>query len=275
MPQATHAAVKRDSSTNEGHDSGSRPAGGQGGSGFHARFKGASLADLVQMACLSGTKAVVRVTCGSKVGHLFFRGGALVHASTPSLTGEPAAMEMLSWNWGTFEPAELEWTRDTISASWQGLLMRAAQIMDEGGETGEGSVVALHTEVYERRMQSRPDEVEAEPDFEECIEFDETPLDLGHQALRAEDFDLYVRMNPDGKVLTSHGSTQAFAGVIAFAARLAQLAGDQLGLEGFRAMECTLEETQYFVVLEAGGGIVVLQPRTRVDADSVRETLGL
>jgi hypothetical protein len=82
-------------------------------------------------------------------------------------------------------------------------------------------------------------------------------------------------MNPDGKILTSQGSTHAFAGVIAFAVRLAQLAGDQLGLEGFQAMECTLEETQYFVVLEAGGGIVVLQPRTRTDAESVRELLGL
>jgi hypothetical protein len=200
MPQATHAAAQRDSSTNEGsgtphRGSGASPAGGQGGSGFQARFKGASLADLVQMACLSGTKAVVRVTSGSKVGHLFFRGGALVHASVsalagqaPSLTGEPAAMEMLSWNWGTFEPAELEWTRDTISASWQGLLMRAAQIMDEGGDASEGTVVGLHTEVHERRIQSRPDEVQAEPDFEESIEFDETPLDVGQYALRAEDF---------------------------------------------------------------------------------------
>jgi hypothetical protein len=269
MPQATEAAAKRESSTNEGHP-------GQIGSGFQAKFKGASLADLVQMVCLSGSKAVVRVTSGSKVGHLFFRGGALVHASTPSLTGEPAAMEMLSWNWGTFEPADREWTRDTISTSWQGLLMRAAQIDDE---REAGSVVSLHTEVHERRTLSRPDTAPLEPPLEAVIEeevqFEASPLDVAEHTLRAEDFALYIRMSPDGKVIASHGATQAFAGVIAFALRLGQLAGEQLGLEGFRAMECALRETAYFVVLEDGGGIVVLQPHASADADSVRALLGL
>jgi hypothetical protein len=264
--------AKRDSSTNEGHP-------GQVGSGFQAKFKGASLADLVQMVCLSGSKAVIQVTSGSKVGHLFFRGGALVHASTPGSAGEPAAMEMLSWNWGPFEPADLEWTRDTISTSWQGLLMRAAQLQDE---RIAGSVVSLHADVSDRRAPSRPDAAPPEPSFEENVEFEATPLDVADPMLRAEDFALYVRMSPDGKIVASHGSTQAFAGVIAFAVRLAQLAGEQLGLDGFRAMECTLKESQYFVVLEDGGGIVVLQPCAplsapagRAHADSVRELLGL
>lgn len=260
MPQMTPA--RRDSSTNES----------QSGSGFQAKIRGATLADLIQMVCLSGSKAVVRVTSGNKSGHLFFRGGSLVHAVTSSSAGEAAAMEMLAWNWGTFEPADREWARDTITSSWQGLLMRAAQIRDE---REAGSVVSLHAEVRERRVPSRPDLAPPEQSLEESIEFEATPLEVVGHTLRAEDFQLYVRMSPDGKVVTSHGSTQALAGVIAYALRLAQLVGEQLGLERFHAMECTFSKGQYFVVLEEGGGIVVLEPRASADSDAVRELLGL
>src|ERR1700727_1764087 len=98
------------------------------GSGFVARIKGANLADLVQMECLAGSKRVVRVTSGDHVGYLFFRTGHLVHALARSLIGEAAAMEMLSWDEGTFDPAERDWpAKDTIHCSWQGLLLRAAQ----------------------------------------------------------------------------------------------------------------------------------------------------
>jgi hypothetical protein len=267
MPQAT----ARDSFTSE-----SRP-----GSGFHAKIKGAGLADLVQMMCLSGAKLVVRVTSGNKFGHLYFRGGALVHAVTPSSAGEPAALEMLAWNWGTFEPAEREWGRDSISSSWQSLLMRAAQIRDE---REAGSVVALRADGPERRAPSRPDHAPlaaAPAAFGENVELAVTPLEVCGHMLRAEDFQLYVRMNGDGKVAASHGSTQALAGVVAYAARLAQLVGEQLGLEGLRAMECAFEKGQYFVVLEEGGGVVVLEPRASAEqqqqllADSLRELLGL
>lgn len=261
MPQMTPA--KRDSSTNEGQlASQASPT-----SGFQAKIKGACLADLIQMVCLSGSKAVVRVTSGNRVGHLFFRGGALVHASTPSSTGEPAAMEMLAWNWGTFEPADREWTRDTIQSSWQGLLMRAAQIRDE---KEAGSVVPLHAEARERRA-SRPEY----PPLGESVEFDVTPVEVSGHTLRGEDFQLYVRMNSEGKVTASYGSTQALAGVVAYVLRLAQLVGDQLGLERFRAMECAFDKGQYFVVLEEGGGIVVLEPRASADSDSIRDLLGI
>src|SRR6185503_20275901 len=103
-------------------------------SGFRASLHGASLADLVQMECLSGRERVMRVCSGGEVGYLFFRGGQLVHAVSRRGVGETAALEILRWNDGTFEPCNAGWPeRDSISSSWQNLLLIAAQHRDESG----------------------------------------------------------------------------------------------------------------------------------------------
>jgi len=73
-------------------------------SGFRANLHGASLADLVQMECLSGHERVIRISSGTDVGYLFFRGGQIVHAVSRRGIGETAALEILRWNDGTFEP---------------------------------------------------------------------------------------------------------------------------------------------------------------------------
>jgi Domain of unknown function (DUF4388) len=237
-------------------------------SGFQAKIKGASLADLIQMECLAGSKLVVRVTSGSKVGHLYFRGGSVVHAVTPTSSGEPAAMEMLGWNGGTFEPADREWSQDTISTSWQNLLLREAQIRDE---KQMGSVVALRADGAEGRAAARTEHAP----IGESIEFDVTPLQVAGHTLRSEDFQLFVRMSRDGTVVDSHGCTQAFADTVAYALQLSQLVGDQLGFERFSAMECAFKSSRCFVVLQADGEVVVLEPHAAADSTSLRELLGL
>jgi hypothetical protein len=77
-------------------DGAPEPAGR--GSGFQAHIKGATLADLIQMECLSGARRVVRVTSGTHTGFLYFRSGAVVHATTRTITGEDAVLDMLSWS---------------------------------------------------------------------------------------------------------------------------------------------------------------------------------
>ncbi|HTB76559.1 MAG TPA: DUF4388 domain-containing protein [Polyangiaceae bacterium] len=236
------------------------------GSGFQARIKGANLADLVQMECLAGSRRVVRVTSGDQVGYLFFRTGHLVHALARSLIGEAAALEMLGWDEGTFEPAERDWpARDSIACSWQSLLLRAAQARDE---KDAGSVVVLHGD---GRPKSKPPPLP----IGENIEFEVTPIQVAGHTLRSEDFQLFLRMNRDGVVLASHGSSQEFADIAAYALRLAQLIGDGLGIERFVAMECTFKEGRCFLVLEDSGELVALKPRTNTDASSLRELFKL
>ena len=103
-------------------------------SGFRAHLNGASLADLVQMECLSGRERVMRVSSGGEVGYLFFRGGQIVHAVSRRGIGETAALEILRWNDGTFEPCSAGWPdRDSIGSNWQNLILLAAQHRDESG----------------------------------------------------------------------------------------------------------------------------------------------
>src|SRR3954463_2359168 len=101
-------------------------------SGFRANLQGANLADLVQMECLSGRERVIRVSSGSDVGYLFFRGGQIVHAVSRRGIGETAALEILGWDDGIFEPCSAGWPdRDSIGSNWQNLLLLAAQHKDE------------------------------------------------------------------------------------------------------------------------------------------------
>src|SRR5258706_624373 len=103
-------------------------------SGFRAHLNGASLADLVQMECLSGRERVMRVSSAGEVGYLFFRGGQIVHAVSRRGIGETAALEILRWNDGTFEPCSAGWPdRDSIGSSLQKLVLLAAQHPHESG----------------------------------------------------------------------------------------------------------------------------------------------
>src|SRR5258706_9066836 len=109
-------------------------------SGFRANLHGASLADLVQMECLSGRERVIRVSSGTEVGYLFFRAGQIVHAVSRRGIGETAALEILRWNDGTFDPCSAGWPdRDSIGSNWQNLLLLAAQHRDESNRRDEAS----------------------------------------------------------------------------------------------------------------------------------------
>jgi hypothetical protein len=238
--------------------------------GFQARIKNVSLSDLVQMECLAGSKLVVRVASGDKVGYLYFRSGSVVHAGTLTSSGEAAAMEILGWNGGTFEPTDREWpVKETISCSGQSLLLRAAQLRDEKESK---SVVALRAHGSERRRTGKMDSTPVV----ESIELAVTPMHVAGHTLRSEDFQLFVRMNRDGTVVESRGSTPEFADIAAYALQLSQLVGDQLGLERFAGMECSFKQGgRCFIVLQDDGDVVALEPRPTVESSSLRELFGL
>jgi hypothetical protein len=113
-----------------------------GPKGFTGRLQGASLFDLVQLECLAGTHHVVRVISRSQTGYLYFDTGNLVHAVCRSLQGEAAAIEILGWENGLFEPCDVPWPNvPSITKRWQNLLLLVAQVRDE----------ARHATASERR----------------------------------------------------------------------------------------------------------------------------
>ena len=62
----------------------------------------------VQSACTSGYSGIVRVTVVGDVGYWYFRRGAIFCAATLDLSGDEAALHMLSWGGlpvGAVQPA--------------------------------------------------------------------------------------------------------------------------------------------------------------------------
>jgi CheY-like chemotaxis protein len=95
-----------------------------------------SLADIIQMECLSQASMVLKITNGGVVARIFIQGGDLIDAEVADLRGEEAFKKILSWKSGNFENLPPEPTRErVIFNSYQGLLLDSAQAMDEASGT--------------------------------------------------------------------------------------------------------------------------------------------
>jgi hypothetical protein len=212
--------------------------------GFQAQIRGASLWDLVQIECLARKHRVVRVTTVGNVGYLYFDGGNIVHAATLDEQGELAAFEILQWNQGSFESCDREWPPSpTITISWQTLLLRAAQFKDEAPmttKTPQGN-----------------------------------PTNGNSGSWHAEDFELAVRLGANGEVLASRGEADEFANIIAYTARLAEILGDFMGLEGFRGLECTFKKGRCLLLKETDGNILAVKPSATADVSLIKDRIGL
>jgi hypothetical protein len=217
------------------------------------------------MECLAGVKRVVRVASAHHVGHFYFRDGSLVHAATRSIAGDAAALEILSWNEGTFEPVDREWpAKESISCTWQSLVLRAAQARDERQAQ---RVVPLHEDG--RQMGS------GAVNIGEIMELHATPIEIGGHVFRSEDFEVILRLGAGGAIVLNQGSSQDYADIVAYACRLTELIGNPLGIERFVAMECVFKNGRCFIVQEPGGDVVALRPRPTADSASIRELFGI
>jgi hypothetical protein len=224
------------------------------------------LADLVQMECLSGRERVIRVSSGGEVGYLYFRGGQIVHAVSRRGIGETAALEILRWNDGTFEPCGAGWPdRDSISSNWQNLLLLSAQHRDE---SGRHNLVAFPGRTAPRPVSTTRAAVAAARS-EAAVNVESTPPPLLAQVRAA------VRIDPAGNVVSSKGEATELAQVAAYAARLAELVGDGLGMRGLVSVEVMQERSRTIIYKEKTGNTFALSASPEADLSQVRERLGL
>lgn len=91
-----------------------------------------SLVDLIQLECLSGSSAILKITNGKLDGRIWIQSGEVIDASTQEMEGEAAFRRILSWRTGNFEilPSDSERPRKILT-SYQGLLLDTAQALDE------------------------------------------------------------------------------------------------------------------------------------------------
>jgi hypothetical protein len=245
-------------------------------SGFRANLHGASLADLVQMECLSGRERVIRVSSGGEVGYMFFRGGQIVHAVSRRGVGETAVLEILRWNDGTFEPCSAGWPeRDSVTSNWQNLLLLSAQHRDESGR--HNLVAFPGSRSTGLRSSSSPPPPVAVPASSraERAERSEASVNAETSAPLLAQVRAAVRIDPAGNVVSSKGDAEALTQVAAYAARLAELVGDGLGMQGLVSVEVTQQRSRTLIYKEKTGNTFALSASPEADLSQVRERLGL
>ena len=250
-------------------------------SGFRANLHGASLADLVQMECLSGHERVIRISSGTDVGYLFFRGGQIVHAVSRRGIGETAALEILRWNDGTFEPCSAGWPdRDSISSNWQNLLLLSAQHRDELRQREEASGHNLVAFPGARSGVPRPTPSTMPPPPVAPVSTStssrlEASVSAEASAPMLAQVRAAVRIDQAGNVVSSKGDAGELSQVAAYAARLAELVGDGLGMLGLVSIEVTQRRSRTLIYKEKSGNTFALSAAPDADLTQVRERLGL
>jgi len=217
--------------------------------GFSAQLRGASLFDLIQFEASSRGRRVVRVTSEGRSALLYFDDGRIIHASAGRLTGEAAVREMLGWGKGTFarfDHFDGPWPKfETVGASTESVLLRAAQALDEGA----GNLVALPRReeaagVIPRVPVPAPDEVT-------------------------------MRLSPDGELMERRGPDDGVSDLVAYAAQLTDLVGELLGLAGFETVELTFQEGKCVMARGEDRTILAVKAGARATLEGLRQRMGL
>ncbi len=247
--------------------------------GFRAVLADAGIWDLVQMNCESRARSTVRVGSGTQHGFLFFDAGQIVHATVGNAVGERAALEILSWRGGTWDSCRHPWPeRTSIEAPWQGLLLRAAQRIDETARPQPAAKVARliavgvpgkpAREIAPMRLSEPPPEGGAESGARAS---GEQPV-----AYRSSDFEHAVRMDANGAISAGQGQVQQFAALAGYVCRVGDLIGELLGMGKVAGIDGALAHgTECLIFRKANGETVALRPRPGVDLTQLKEQLQL
>ncbi len=106
---------------------------------FKGMLSGISLGDVIQIKCMSGVTAALRVTEGQRQGIIFFQKGEVIHALCEELDGEAAFYEIISFAHGHLDTVNIaELPERTIFLPYAAMLMEGARRQDEqGGVSGD------------------------------------------------------------------------------------------------------------------------------------------
>jgi hypothetical protein len=225
------------------------------------------------MECQARSRQVVRVTSAGNVGYLYFADGQIFHAQTQRAFGEPAALDILQWSDGSFEPCERPWPpAPSIRGSYEALLLQVAQLRDERRAS---NLVTFPG----RGEPPAPDEV---VDVDVIAEEDQPDDRSGAMSIATAteftgDFPVALRLSGSGAVVKNKGASEELADAVAYATRLVELVGDLLGAGRFVAMECSFKEGQGRCILftESNGDTLALRPAPTANLAPLREKLGL
>ncbi len=236
--------------THTAQDSAVREAGAQSAAianrsmnGFRAHLQGVSLHDLVMLQNLVRASGVFVILSGEHSGSLHFSRGQLVHAETGDLSGDAAALEILSWHEGEFlnserAPAE----RPNVSASLDNLLLRLEQRAEDSRYSEPPATSATGI----RRRMDGPGAIitgvpGSAPPFDGAPESTRNLAAAATPGIAAQAPRFATRageargvtnvlVTPRGQLMDGNGvDTEALASRVAYVTRLAELIGQAMG----------------------------------------------
>lgn len=220
--------------------------------GFQASLQGASLPDLIQMACAGQLRIIYQVRSEGRVGYLYLQDGRVVHAHTRDGVGEEAAYEILAWRSGSVAPCERPWPKVTsIRVSAQGLLMRAAQKADES--VRDGRLAPLIPFEEHRRGSDGLGAWMVEEEHEEPP--------MVPEPFEDESFTDAALVTATGSMRYGKGDDEELAGVVSYVSRLGELVADAMGLDGFEGLDARLGARECAIRRRPDGWAIALGPR--------------
>ena len=102
--------------------------------GFEGKLFDLQLTDIVQMNCLGRVTTMLVITKDTHKGVIYFNDGEVVHAECDDIAGEKAFYTILGWQEGKFvSNIGVVPSRETISSTWEHLLVEGMKRKDEGG----------------------------------------------------------------------------------------------------------------------------------------------
>jgi hypothetical protein len=232
--------------------------------GFQAYLEHANLHNLLQAESLGRSSGVFVVRSSAGIGFLHLLDGVLIHAECGQVEGEAAALEILSWAEGTFESCnhELE-PMPTVSVPVQALLMRLAKKADDmaHSQTQTGTRLAYFPKADVNTANAEDDTPPATSRSRATPPPLPPSMRSGEEG--AEPLVSHVQLSSEGQVLRGRGaSLEAFAGRVAYAARLAELVGRSLRSGSPTTLELVGRTTLTTVRLTEDGRIVGQVRRT-------------
>jgi len=229
--------------------------------GFHATLKGVSLADLIQMKCLSGVSESFRITAGENIGILHFANGTVTHATAGSHLGDDAVLELMTWAAGKFEPtSEAAAGAARVSSPWQILLLRAAKSSDERNRLEP-------THNPNRESGVRPSPV---IEKELMISSRTRPITAVASIGGTE-----VRLDSAGRVLQGKGEYEDLTSATAYVLHVGNHIGQCLGLDPFKGCEFRSGELRTVVAIEENGEVSAVQSKCDNEVTTLRKRAGL
>jgi DNA-binding response OmpR family regulator len=146
--------------------------------GFEGKLFDLQLTDIVQMNCLGRVTTSLVITKDDHRGEIYFNDGEIVHAQCDDIEGEKAFYTILGWQEGKFvSNIGVVSPRETISSTWEHLLVEGMKRKDEGG------VANSEIEKAEKPRRKETPASQVDKIFDHLEKGGEEPkkVDLSHQ----------------------------------------------------------------------------------------------